>query len=447
MGKYKTYEKYKPSGVEWLGDIPEHWSTIRIKFSTYVKGRIGWHGLKSDEFTDEGTYLVTGTDFDNNQIDWSRCYHVSLERYAQDPYIQLQNGDLLITKDGTIGKTAIVSGLQGYATLNSGIFLTRPLRQDYLPEFLYWVLNSNCFYDYVNVSQTGTTINHLYQCTFENFAFQIPPIEEQKQIARFLDRETTRIDTLITKKRQLIALLQKKRNSIINEAVTKGLNFGVDLKDSGISFIGEMPKHWETIRLKFVVTHVVDCLHSTPSYDENGEYPAIRTADIRPGILDVENSNRVNKEDYLERIARLKPETKDVIYSREGERFGMAALVPEGVDLCLAQRVMMFRVNKWIDPKFFMWLLNADCMYHQVKQDTVGATSPRVNIGTIVEAWLPIPPKDEQEKIGLKISESCLQIDKIIRKIQDHILMIERFRQSLITNSVTGKIDIRKEVS
>lgn len=446
MGKYKTYEKYKTSGLEWLGDIPEHWSTIRIKFSTYVKGRIGWHGLKSDEFTDEGAYLVTGTDFENNQIDWSRCYHVSLERYIQDPYIQLQNGDLLITKDGTIGKTAIVSGLQGNATLNSGIFLTRPLYQDYLPAFLCWVLNSNCFYDYVNLSQTGTTINHLYQWTFENFAFQLPPIEEQKSIARFLDHETTRINTLITKKCHLIDLLQKKRSSIINEAVTKGLNSDIDLKDSGISFIGKIPKHWASVRLKFVVTHIVDCLHSTPKYDENGDYPAIRTSDISPGILDIESANRVNTEDYLERIARLKPEAQDIIYSREGERFGMAALVPEGIDLCLAQRVMMFRVEKWTDPTFLMWALNADCMYHQVKRDTVGATSPRVNIGTIVEAWLPIPPKDEQEKIGLKISGLCLQIDKIISRIREHILLIEKFRQSLITNSVTGNIDVREEI-
>jgi len=111
--KYPVYPQMKDSGIEWLGKIPEHWEQIKVKYSTYVKGRIGWHGLTSDEYLDEGPYLITGTDFNEGNINWDSCHHISEERYNEDPYIQLKNNDLLITKDGTIGKTAIVHDMPG----------------------------------------------------------------------------------------------------------------------------------------------------------------------------------------------------------------------------------------------------------------------------------------------------------------------------------------------
>jgi len=139
------YPNYRESDIRWLGRIPRHWDIGRIKYSTYVKGRIGWQGLRADEFIDEGPFLVTGTDFKDGFINWNTCYHVSQERYSEDPYIQLREGDLLITKDGTIGKVAVVKDISGPATLNSGIFLTRPLSGEYITRYMYWVLQSSVF--------------------------------------------------------------------------------------------------------------------------------------------------------------------------------------------------------------------------------------------------------------------------------------------------------------
>lgn len=122
----RKYDSYKDSGIEWIGKIPLHWETKKIKHLCYVKARVGWKGLKSDEFLTDGySYLVTGSDFKNNSVEWSKCYHIDKERYEEDPYIQLQEEDLLITKDGTIGKLAIVNGLNKPACLNSGIFVVR----------------------------------------------------------------------------------------------------------------------------------------------------------------------------------------------------------------------------------------------------------------------------------------------------------------------------------
>ena len=214
MGEaYTPYTKYTESEVEWIGSYPEEWNLTRVKFESYVKARVGWHGLKSDDFTNEGPYLVTGSDFKGPEIDWKECYHCDLDRYNQDPYIQLKEGDLLITKDGTIGKVALVNNLDKKATLNSGVFVVRPLAESYTSRFYFWLLQSSVFTGFVDFNKTGSTIVHLYQDTFVNFRYAMPSFIEQQNIDNFLDHETVKIDTLIEKQQQLIKLLKRKTPS------------------------------------------------------------------------------------------------------------------------------------------------------------------------------------------------------------------------------------------
>lgn len=166
------YQSYKSSGVEWIGDIPIHWGFNKVGNNTYVKGRIGWKGLRSEDFIDEGPYLITGTDFNKDgTINWEQMYHVNQERYDEDSFIQLKDNDVLITKDGTIGKVVYVGNLRGQTCLNSGIFLTRPTNKDYISRFFFWVLNSNVFKIFVDYNSGGSTIQHLYQNVFVNFKF------------------------------------------------------------------------------------------------------------------------------------------------------------------------------------------------------------------------------------------------------------------------------------
>ena len=200
-----SYPEYKDSGIEWIGEIPMGWAVNKISRITYVKGRVGWKGLTSNEFIEKGPYLVTGTDFKNGRIDWSKSYHVNQHRYEEDPFIILENDDVLITKDGTIGKLAHVIDLPGPATINSGIFVTRPLNNYYLQRYFFWVLNSRIFDEYVKFSSSGTTIQHLYQNVFERFVLPIPKILDQSYIVGFLDKKTSQINSLIEK-------LEKKSN-------------------------------------------------------------------------------------------------------------------------------------------------------------------------------------------------------------------------------------------
>ena len=158
--------------------------TLKDCFS--LRARIGWQGLRSDEFKTEGPYLVTGTDFDNGSIDWDGCYHVTEERYAQDKGIQLREHDLLITKDGTIGKTAVVTDCPEKATLNSGVFVVRAINYNVLPEYLHYVFHSHWFDLFVNNVLTGSTIKHLNQEKFYKFTFAAPDIDEQRRTVEVL---------------------------------------------------------------------------------------------------------------------------------------------------------------------------------------------------------------------------------------------------------------------
>lgn len=210
----------KPSAIDWLGNVPEHWEVTLVKYSCYLKGRVGWKGLTSDEYQEDSfAYLVTGTDFKNKYIQWSTCYQVNEYRYKDDPYIQLKEDDLLMTKDGTIGKLAIVKDLNKAACLNSGIFLIRP-HPLYKTEFLYWIFLSDIFKFFIDLNSNGSTILHLYQNVFENFPFASPPLAEQQQITNFLDQETKKIDSLIKKSQQMVTLLKERKTALISAAVT-----------------------------------------------------------------------------------------------------------------------------------------------------------------------------------------------------------------------------------
>lgn len=153
----------KDSGVKWVGTIPANWEINKIKYISTLKGRIGWQGLTSEEYTNEGAYLITGTDFEKGSINWDTCVHVPMRRWEEARDIQIENGDLLITKDGTIGKVAIVKNMPGKTSLNSGVLRIMPI-EGYSRRFLYWVIQSEEFWNWFNYKNAGnSTIIHLYQ--------------------------------------------------------------------------------------------------------------------------------------------------------------------------------------------------------------------------------------------------------------------------------------------
>lgn len=210
----------KDSGIEWIGEIPAHWEVIPLKTFSYMKGRIGWQGLKADEFIDEGAYLVTGTDFEDGKVCWERSYRISDKRYEEAPQIQLNVGDLLITKDGTIGKLAYLDFLPDRASLNSHLLVIRPLNNKFYNKYLYWVFSSASFKHYTDIVQDGSIMPSLSQEKIGNFRFAIPPINEQKEIMDYVQSKVSSFDLTLNDIFIQIEKLKEYRQSIISEAVT-----------------------------------------------------------------------------------------------------------------------------------------------------------------------------------------------------------------------------------
>lgn len=185
--KYGVLQKLI-TGEERLQGFNDDWIPINLAKKSKLKARIGWQGLTTAEYLESGyAYLVTGTDFEDGHINWDECHFVTSDRYFQDINIQLTNGDVLITKDGTIGKVALVDGLTKPATLNSGVFVVRPINNAYSAHFLYYVLESRVFRDFLDMLSAGSTIVHLYQKDLVNFSFMAPrTIQEQEAIASII---------------------------------------------------------------------------------------------------------------------------------------------------------------------------------------------------------------------------------------------------------------------
>lgn len=422
----------RPSGIPWVGQIPADWG-IKPLTRCCVEGRSMNADGKETNVLSLSFGKIVRRDVESN----SGLLPGSFETYqiVQPGHIVLRLTDLQNDQKslrvGYVGERGIITS--AYVSIVCGNELDG--------RYAYYLLHSydvsKAFYAY-----GGGVRQSMRYDDFKSMGVLLPPRDLQRAIVDFLDRKTAAVDILIEKKEHLIALLAEKRSALIHRAITRGLNPKAPTKTSGVPWIGRIPAHWDVVRLKFVVSHTIDCHHSTPVYDEDAPYPALRTADVAPGRLDVPGARRVHEDEYIRRIARLKPMPRDIIYTREGERWGMAALVPDGVDLCLAQRVMLFRPRSLVSPGFLMWALNSAAIYHQLAVLVVGATSPHVNIGDIREVWVPLPPPDEQELVHEHVERATRQCDEqeaALRKSVDRLL---EYRQSLITASVTGRLDI-----
>ena len=437
-------EQMKPSGIAWIGDIPESWNTKRVKYVATLKGRIGWQGLTSDEYIDEGPYLITGIDFQNGCIDWSNCVHVSDKRWEEASEIQIRNGDLLITKDGTVGKVAIVSGLESKASLNSGVLLIRT-GKGYDKRFLFWVLQSEEFWTWFRLKNAGnSTIIHLYQGDFAEFCYTFPRLIEQRAIADYLDAQCAKIDSIAADLEKQIDLLQKYKKSLITETVIKGLDKSAPMKDSGFSCFGIIPAHWKVKRLKFLCAHITDGSHFSPETVDEG-YPYITAADVRGIGIDYSATKKIRSDDFaaLQKTG-CQPRINDVLLVKDGATTGRVGLVDSDEPCVVLSSVAILRAPQSMDSKYLMYLMESDCMQSQIQVSMAGSAMPRTVLSKIVN-YLGIDcPKQEQIKISLFLDTKCTAIEGVIAEKKKQLSVIQDHKKSLIYEYVTGKKRVKE---
>ena len=433
-------EKMKPSGIDWIGDVPENWYMIKLKYFSYLKGRIGWQGLTADEFIDEGPYLITGTDFENGRIQFDRSYHISDERYNEAPEIQLKEGDLLVTKDGTVGKMAYVDMLPDKASLNSHLLLIRPLENKFDNRFLFWLMSSSVFSGYTEYAQDGTVMASLSQEKIGNFIAYFPEITEQQAIADFLDKECAQIDSIAADLEKQIALLQQYKKSLITETVTKGLDKSVPMKDSGFEWIGEIPEHWRLKRLKYIAklkTGTTPPGNEGINYDENG-------------------INWFTPSDFL---PNMQLDTSEKYIDRETIRYANIQTYPRGSVLLVAIGATVGKIGisknnaysnqqitavipQHISGNYLLYYLASKSPY--IKDNALYTTLPIINNSYLQNITIVVPPTTEQEKIVEFLNRKCSIIDELIEDKNKLLLRLQQHKKSLIYEYVTGKKRVKE---
>ena len=438
----KQYDSYKDSGVEWIGKIPNHWEVCRLKNYCSLSGRIGWNGLRSDEFQQKSyAYLVTGQDFIKADIDWESCYQIDKDRYDEDPFIQLRNGDLLITKDGTIGKIAKVSGLDKPACLNSGIFVMKQKKNVFAQNYLYWMLVSDLLKDYNSYTSSGTTILHLYQNVFEKMPMVVPSLEEQEAIAIYLDNKCGEIDKAIATQEKRVELLKELRQNIITKAVTRGITPDAPLKDSGVEWIGAVPEHWDMKRIKHVCSingRVGYRGYTTADLVPEGEGAyTIGGKHISNNVLDLTDAEYISWDKYFE-SPEIMVMKGDIVTAQRGS-LGKTAIIRDEIGEATINPSLVLLNHISIYNEFLYWYLVSTPTLIAIELLNTSTAVPMVSQWQISNINIPVPPLSEQQEIVSYIESQTARLDKSIEKAEHQIELLQELKQSVITEVVTGK--------
>ena len=426
----------KESGIDWIGKIPEEWEISKIKFTTQLNGRIGWQGLTSAEYKEEGPYLITGTDFHNGTINFETAVHIDEKRWLEASQIQVENGDLLITKDGTVGKVAIISGLDDKASLNSGVLRIQTI-DEIDRRFLYYVLLSDEFWMWFNYTNSGaSTILHLYQNVFDEFTFTFPQKNEQQKIADFLDKKTAQLDKAKALLEEQIQKLKDYRASLIYETVTKGLDKTVPLKDSGIDWIGQVPQGWGVKAIKYIFDEIGS--GSTPKSDNeifyDGDINWIQSGDLYQTDTVTSVSKTISYQGFKSTSALKIYQPPFVALAMYGASVGNVAV--SYIDACVNQAVvvMLGASEKVRFGKYAIEASKSNLIF-----SAQGGTQPNISQNLIKNWSIPQPKNEEQVQIVDFLDKKTVQIDKLIQIKNEQIKNINKQRQTLIYDYVTGK--------
>ena len=460
----KVYPKTKPSGVEWLGDVPEHWSPVALK--RYVRRYAGGTPDRNNEaYWEEGTIPWINSGAVNQRLITEPSAFITEEGYANSSARYVPENALVMALAGQ-GKTkGMVAQMGIVATCNQSMAAICP-RPPIQARYLFWLLVSQ--YEHIRNMVGGEQRDGLNLEILGNIPCLIPSDDEQTDIASYLDRETGRIDELVGKKRELIERLKEKRIALISRTVTRGLpadlspetlaklekiagekiTFNPTLKSSGIEWIGDVPEHWAMKRLK----HVLPRLYSGVSVNSEN----VPTQDDSPAVLKTScvygnrfrpEENKIVLENEWDRVSCSA--TKDsIIVSRMNtpELVGSCGYVDQDYqNLFLPDRLWIARFSKYkaTHGKFAWYLIISDQICALTGSLATGTSGSMKNLSqeAFLNIQIAVPPLPEQRAISAYIDEETAKLDALVSKVETAIERLQEYRTALITAAVTGKIN------
>ena len=407
-------------------EYPKDWGNLNLGQSAILKARIGWQGLTTAEYLKIGDYyLITGTDFKGGYIDWDNCVYVEKLRFDQDKNIQVKIGDVLVTKDGTIGKVAYVDKVPKDTTLNSGVFVIRPINNSYHPRYFYYVLMSEHFKQFLGKLTAGSTISHLYQKDFVHYDFPLPQsLTEQKAIATALsdvDDLIANLDKLITKKKAI-------KQGAMQQLLTPPHKGGKRLT----GFTGE----WVEKTIKDVVsTPVSDGPHETPKFVKDG-VPFLSVNNIVNNRIDYTNLRHISKEDDIIYSRKCKPTKNDILLGKAAS-VGKVAIVERDWDFNIWSPLALIRLKSEYNHYFVFYSFQTERILKQIDFLTNSSSQGNIGMGDIekLKIYFPIN-KDEQKQIA----ETLYIMDKDVEKLELKKAKYQDIKQGMMQELLTGKI-------
>ena len=411
MSRYQPYSNYKDSGVEWLGEVPEHWLSKRLKYHARIKNGQDQKKVLSDN----GQYPVYGSGGEFGRAN---------EYLYNKPSV-------LLGRKGTIDKPLFI--IEPFWTVDTMYYTD--IAKTTFQKFLYY----SCLTIKFDYYQYGSAVPSMTQENLHNIDFATPSYEEQTAIANFLDIQTSKIDTLIAKQERMIELLGEKRSAMISHAVTKGLDLHVKMKDSGVEWLGEVPEHWEVKKTKTFFKLITQPAPVNNDYELLSIYTDIG---VRPRKDLEAKGNKASTTDSYWMV-----EKGDLIVNKL--LAWMGAIGYSAYDGVTSPAYDILRPSSEVNSMFYHYLFRTKIAQQEFKRWSRGIMEMRLRLyfDELGNLPMPVPPKEEQNQIIDYIQTAELKIDTLISKAQQTIELMKERRTALISAAVTGKIDVRGNIS
>lgn len=446
MAKYKAYPEYKDSGVEWLGELPAHWTTLAIKHVAQL------NPSKSCISIEKMKGMCSFIPMEKLKFNSLCLDEIKDVTDVYNGYTYFENEDILIAKVTPCfeNKNMVVARdlNNGVGFGSSEIYVLR-CNDIINNDFLFYRLQEDSFMFIAEGAMTGAGgLKRVPSEVLNNFKFGLPSKKEQSIIVDFLKHETAKIDNLIEKQQQLIELLKEKRQSVISHAVTKGLNPDVPMKDSGVEWLGEVPDHWELVPLKYLCnfsgggTPTKDNL----SYWQGGTVPWVSPKDMKSFWIS-ETQDYVTPKAVSESSTNYIEEGSLLMVVRSGILQRNIPVAINIVKVTMNQDMKALRFNERMKAHYAAYFINGNVNSLLLEWTKEGATVESIEHEYLANGLIPVPPIDEQHSIIKSISGQMIRFELLEEKALTGIRLLQERRTALISAAVTGKIDVRDWVA
>ncbi len=429
------YESYKDSGVEWLGEVPGHWEVKPIKTVTSCNDEALPENTPEDY---EFDYIeISDVNSSGKVINSTKHFFASAPSRARRI---VRNGDIIVSTVRTyLRAIASIDDISQNTIVSTGFAVIRPKSVDH--SFMGYMFRAEYLISDIIAKSVGISYPAINASELVRLKIPLPPLPEQQSIASYLDRETSRIDSLISEQNELIALLKEKRQALISHCVTKGLDPDVKMKDSGVEWLGMVPEHWEVTKLKHLVIIKTGFAFSSEAFIDEG-IPVLRIGDISPNdAVDFSNGKFLPMK-YKEINSGCLVISDDIVMAMTGATIGKAGWYNLPEPALLNQRVCLFRTNQLNIQRYTWYILNSSFYMEHINLTAFGGAQPNISDTEIADYYVPLPPLPEQQSIATYLDKETSKIDNLIKESESTITLMQEHRAALISAAVTGKIKV-----